>query len=99
FLVLLALAAWVWGEFVQRVAKRRGLSTATALTLAVLAYFGVLEHQLHWRSPAAEKNAGSSPRNEAGGIEWQSWSQAAVAKPRAEGRPVFVDFTADWCVT
>ncbi len=32
-------------------------------------------------------------------IEWQRWSQAAVEKARAEGRPVFVDFTADWCLT
>jgi thiol:disulfide interchange protein len=27
------------------------------------------------------------------------WSEAAVAKARAEGRPVFVYFTADWCLT
>ena len=26
-------------------------------------------------------------------------SQAAVTQARAAGRPVFVDFTADWCVT
>ena len=27
------------------------------------------------------------------------WSAQAVASARAEGRPVFVDFTAAWCVT
>jgi thiol:disulfide interchange protein DsbD len=32
-------------------------------------------------------------------IEWQTWSPAAVAKARAANRPVFVDFTADWCIT
>ncbi len=32
-------------------------------------------------------------------IEWHSWSPAAVAKAQAVGRPVLVDFTADWCVT
>lgn len=31
--------------------------------------------------------------------EWQPWSQAAVAAARAAGRPVFVDFTAAWCLT
>jgi thiol:disulfide interchange protein DsbD len=30
---------------------------------------------------------------------WQKWSPEAVEKARAEGRPVLVDFTADWCVT
>ncbi|WP_409432847.1 protein-disulfide reductase DsbD family protein [Litorimonas sp. RW-G-Af-16] len=28
-----------------------------------------------------------------------AWSPETVASLRAEGRPVFVDFTADWCVT
>jgi thiol:disulfide interchange protein len=28
---------------------------------------------------------------------WQKWSPEAVEKARAEGRPVLVDFTADWC--
>ena len=32
-------------------------------------------------------------------LEWRPWSPEAVAKARAEGRPVLVDFTADWCVT
>jgi thiol:disulfide interchange protein len=30
---------------------------------------------------------------------WQPWSAEKVAKLNAEGRPVFVDFTAAWCVT
>jgi thiol:disulfide interchange protein DsbD len=30
---------------------------------------------------------------------WQPWSAERVAQAQAEGRPVFVDFTAAWCVT
>jgi thiol:disulfide interchange protein DsbD len=30
---------------------------------------------------------------------WQPWSPATVEEARAAGRPVFVDFTAAWCVT
>jgi thiol:disulfide interchange protein DsbD len=30
---------------------------------------------------------------------WQPWSEAAVQAQLAAGRPVFVDFTAAWCVT
>ncbi|MCR9130281.1 MAG: protein-disulfide reductase DsbD family protein [Alphaproteobacteria bacterium] len=33
------------------------------------------------------------------GSAWAQWSPEAVAAARAEGRPVFVDFTAAWCVT
>ena len=32
-------------------------------------------------------------------LQSAAWSTEAVATARAEGRPVFVDFTAAWCVT
>jgi len=31
--------------------------------------------------------------------DWQPWSTEAVERLRAEGRIVYVDFTARWCVT
>jgi thiol:disulfide interchange protein DsbD len=34
-----------------------------------------------------------------GASKWEPWSQAAVDKYRAAGRPVFVDFTASWCLS
>jgi len=33
------------------------------------------------------------------GAGWEDWSVARVEAIQAEGRPVFVDFTAAWCVT
>ena len=30
---------------------------------------------------------------------WQPYSDEKLAELRAEGHPVFVDFTADWCLT
>jgi thiol:disulfide interchange protein DsbD len=33
------------------------------------------------------------------GIDWQPWTQEAVAQARAAGKPVLVDFTANWCLT
>ncbi|TGY90736.1 hypothetical protein E5163_01775 [Marinicauda algicola] len=33
------------------------------------------------------------------GGDFEPWSPARVAELQAEGRPVFVDFTAAWCVT
>ncbi len=97
FVVMLAAAAWVWGEFVQRGRSRRGLAMGVSLALLLGGYLFALENQLNWRHPV--KNAGGGVENDPGGIQWQPWSTAAVEKARAEGRPVFVDFTADWCVT
>ncbi len=99
FLVIVALTAWIYGEFIQR--GRRGKALAAVIILLLLAadcgY--VLEGQLHWRSPVAEARDPGSLKESADGIDWQRWSAAAVAKARAEGHPVFVDFTADWCTT
>ena len=43
---------------------------------------------------AAAPSAGSEA-----GPDWQPWSAERVAELTAAGRPVFVDFTAAWCVT
>lgn len=35
----------------------------------------------------------------AGGIDWQPWTPEAQAKALADGKIVYVDFTARWCAT
>ncbi|MGO9437992.1 MAG: thioredoxin family protein, partial [Terracidiphilus sp.] len=30
---------------------------------------------------------------------WEPWSAETVARYRSQGRPVFVDFTASWCLS
>ena len=37
-------------------------------------------------------------KDEKGGISWQPWSTAAVLEAQRQGKVVFIDFTADWCV-
>jgi len=90
----LALALWLWGQAqARRAVGGRGLVHAAAGGLAVLAALGL------------SVGAASAPRVAAGGetpataIASQPWSAEAVAAAQAEGRPVLVNFTADWCVT
>ena len=101
FLVVVALAAWVYGEFVQRGSKRRGVSLAVVLLLLGGGYLFAVEKELRWRTPIVEATGGTAEtfQVEPGGLVWRRWSPEAVAKFRAEGRPIVVDFTADWCVT
>jgi len=82
FLVALAMGVWIWGEFVQRGTKRKGL--AGALSVLIVAAGGAF---------AIPMNRGGAE------IQWQPWSSAAVAQAQAQGHPVLVDFTADWCLT
>ena len=80
FLIALAFAAWVWGEFVQRGSKRRVLAGFVSLLLVTSA-----GAYAYYQTPDQ--------------INWQPWSTEAVAQARASGKPVLVDFTADWCLT
>ena len=98
FLVLLAFAAWVYGEFVQRGRKGQPVAVVVVLLLLVTAYAFALENQLHWRQPLAPRKT-SNLSIDTDGIAWQPWSSEALMQARATGRPVLVDFTADWCLT
>jgi thiol:disulfide interchange protein DsbD len=98
FLVALAFAAWIFGEFVQRGRKRKGVALAIVLFLLAGSYAYALEDKLHWRKMIDETDAASLATS-SGGIDWQPWSPEAVAQARAAGKPVLVDFTASWCVT
>ncbi len=99
FLVVVALAFWVYGEFVQRGRARRGIAMAVMLALLVGGYAYAIEGQLNWRRPIEAASAGGSLKESPEGIDWQPWSPKAVAHTQAEGHPVLVDFTADWCLT
>jgi thiol:disulfide interchange protein DsbD len=99
FLVLLAFAAWIFGEFVQRGRTGKGIAVVIALILVIGGYAFALENQLHWREPiVVADSTGTSPTS-LDGINWQSWTPEAVAKAQSEGHPVLVDFTANWCLT
>jgi thiol:disulfide interchange protein DsbD len=99
FLVIVALAGWIYGEFIQR--GRRGQVIAAIIVLALLAfgYFFILEAELNWRATRTASATADEPVNSADSIAWQPWSPEAVVQAQAAGQPVLVDFTADWCLT
>ncbi len=109
YLVGVALAAWIWGEFVQRGRRHRSVAMVISALVAASAYGVVLEHELHWRTPvpaaAALVRGGDASSLISGApvegdqIAWRPWSHQAIEAARRQGRPVFVDFTADWCLT
>jgi thiol:disulfide interchange protein DsbD len=87
-LLALAFLAWALGAPGHSRRLRTGLGGVGALLL-VLA--------LAWAGPALRSEA--APGAPTVGEAWQPWSPARVAEATAQGRPVFVDFTAAWCVT
>jgi thiol:disulfide interchange protein DsbD len=99
FLVMLGFAAWVYGEFIQRGSRRKGLAWLIVLASVGGGYAYTLENRVDWRHPVVATESPGAVQNVPGGIEWQPWSAAAIAQAQAASRPVLVDFTADWCLT
>ena len=100
FLIVIAMAVWVFGEFFQRGTGRRGLALGIAGALAFGGVVFGLEGQMQWRTPTDPSEAKSGVVQDfPGGIRWHRWSAEAVAKARKAGQPVLVDFTAVWCIT
>lgn len=52
-----------------------------------------------WVSPSLAKNRSTSTTHSGSLIEWQPYSRESLASALKTQRPVFVDFTADWCLT
>ncbi|MCS4293901.1 thiol:disulfide interchange protein DsbD [Comamonas sp. BIGb0152] len=86
--LLVLLAALVWALGLQGRARWAFalLSIAGGLYLA-----SAMGHNLTTPAPA--------PGQQASGALWQPWSAQKVGEINASGKPVFVDFTAAWCVT
>jgi thiol:disulfide interchange protein len=90
-LLLIAFALWAWrmqngGGRAWGVGALAALATAVVVGLPVVASSG---------GPTREVSAGAA----ADEGTWQRYTPDRVAQLTSAGRPVFVDFTAAWCVT
>ncbi|MCI3135421.1 protein-disulfide reductase DsbD family protein, partial [Phenylobacterium aquaticum] len=95
--VVLALGAWTLGIAQRRqAAGRQPLGHAlTGAVLAILAFLACV-----WPSYAQAPAEGSAAGSDAtAAIPYEAWSPEKVAAAQAAGKPVFVNFTAAWCVT
>jgi len=83
-LVLIAMGIWVYGRW-RAPGATPGRARFGLVGGAVLLALGAWTG---WPQPP-------SPTE----VAWEPWSAERVAQLRAEGRPVYVDFTARWCAT
>ena len=82
-LLLIAILAWIKGSFWTPVSSWRSRVLAATSMLCVLLL-------------AAGAYAFVTKPSQ---LVWQQFSQAKLDNALASGRPVFIDFTADWCIT
>ncbi len=94
--VLGLIVAAAFGVWVLGIPARGHAGRWIGIGAAMLALGGAAA----WAWPAFNAaQAGTPAAAAAASGEWQAWSPEAVREARQQGRPVFVDFTAAWCVT
>lgn len=89
-LALVAMAVWIYGRWTAPGASS-GRVRFGVVGLMVVGTFGLW---LGWPRDATSAGPDDAPK-----VVWDPWSPEAVARLRAEGRTVYVDFTARWCAT
>jgi thiol:disulfide interchange protein DsbD len=88
-ITLIGAGLWAYGRWNFASASR---SRAVAYALAAVFVLG--GSVFVWPDASAGRESNLAPMG-----NWQPWSADSVIAARQEGHPVFVDFTAAWCVT
>ena len=95
-LLCLALLVWSLNQPGRSRSVLSSLSLAAGLWLAIAIgpnVFKLEELAALPASTAADNGTGAA------GLAWQAWVPGRVDAELAAGKPVFVDFTAAWCIT
>ena len=95
-MALFGVVAWMLERAsVAPSARVRTVSLAAGAMAAVLGTAGLSYAATRVRPPVV---AGMTYTDRYG-LTWDAWTDEVVAKHRAAGRIVFLDFTADWCLS
>ena len=89
--LLIAVAGWFLGRWP---AKPWSSAVAALLLLGVVILSVFAPGRLASTQAATIPSAGDPAQ-----AQWEPWSANAVSRYEALGRPVFVDFTASWCLS
>jgi thiol:disulfide interchange protein DsbD len=101
--IAMSLLLWIYGRFLQQ-----GKAGPVSLVGALVA-FVFLVLTIAWtlrEAPASSLRSSipaislSEPAAVAGSeVRWQAWAPGLAERLALQGTPVFVDFTASWCIT
>jgi thiol:disulfide interchange protein/DsbC/DsbD-like thiol-disulfide interchange protein len=94
-LLLLGVGAWIYGRWGALVhARRVRVAAYVFAAILVLGGLGIGLSSIGLSSTAAPVASTSK-----GSLNWEPYSPERVEQLRSEGRPVFIDFTAAWCLS
>ena len=103
----LAFTLWIYGVFIQP--YRAGLlawmgfavGVAVLLTAMIQATRPIISASADLKTGVGSQAVARSPASDASSssLAWQQWRAGLAERLQAEGKTVFVDFTASWCIT
>lgn len=95
FLLTVSASAWMIGRFADfnATGRRRLVVWILALLMAAGSFWYFVVPALN------AENASLHTAQVVNGVKWEPYSEQALQKHLSEGKVVFVDFTADWCLT
>ncbi|WKZ69252.1 MAG: protein-disulfide reductase DsbD family protein [Melioribacteraceae bacterium] len=94
-LLLASLGVWIygkWGTFNNKNSVKILSRIVTVVLIIAGLFFGI-------STTASSFNNYNTITNNTSGVQWEKFSQVRVDELRAEGRSIFIDFTAAWCLT
>lgn len=101
-LLLLGMAGWILHRWsTPQLSRGVTLVTRGLVTLMVVGAVaaGVIGAGYDGAAGATSTTDDGGTNSSDGTTEWMEYSPSTVEDLRADGRPVFVDFTAAWCLT
>ena len=103
FLLTVGISCWLIGRFATLSAGggRSIVTWAAAIVIVVLGYVVFLESVLDVRTVIAGESSAAAVRTAENSedIAWEPFSLAKLEEHLDAGNAVFVDFTAEWCLT
>jgi thiol:disulfide interchange protein DsbD len=93
--LLLAIAGWALGRWPAKWFAR----IVALLLIAAGLTIPLSQVRRAGRADAAGSVQSSAVATTDAALVWQPYSEQALAEASAAGRPVFIDFTADWCLS
>ncbi|MFO7640050.1 MAG: protein-disulfide reductase DsbD family protein [Candidatus Competibacteraceae bacterium] len=91
-MILIAFAIWL-AQAVRAAGRGWRLTGCAGAALALVLALGLT------RLPATEPESSYVASQASSAVAWEPFSPARLAELQAAGRPVFVNFTAAWCIT